>query len=418
MRASVGPADFEPHRGSSPSGGAVSPRAAGEIRNVVILVLESVPARYVEPFGGRFPVTPELKRQRPSSALFTNVYAHCPETSHSLVSLLLSIYPPMTYKSLTAERPEVPFPSLSSELKRRGYETAFFNAADNRYQRADRFLSHRAFDRIVDYRTVPCDAPVLAASRTDWPFLDGKDDLCVADASIAWIDSVRDRPFFAVVWTMMTHFPYFAAEPVTDFGVPAGFNNYLNALRRADAALGRLLQALKERGLDRSTLVVVVGDHGEAFGEHGQFAHARYLYEENVHVPLVLIHPDRFHGEESPAIGGLIDIAPTVLDALGFPPPPEWQGRSLWSADRSGRAYFFVSGSEHLFGLREGNRKAIYDAEADRFEVYDLAADPGETVNLAKEMPEAVRVWRNRLAAWAQYQSRMTRGLLAERAGS
>ena len=73
--------------------------------------------------------------------------------------------------------------------------------------------------------------------------------------------------------------------------------------------------------------------------------------------------------------------------------------------------YFFASWSNHLFGLREGDTKIIYNAETNRSEVYDLAADPHETTNRAAQMPEAVRMWQQRLAAWVQYQNKMIKSL-------
>ena len=415
MKTSVGSEDFEPPRPSSLSDPA-SARPAGGIRNVVMVVLESVPAQYLESFGGPYPVMPELARQRGHAAIFSNIYAHCPETSHSLVSLLTSIYPQISYESLTMEQPGAALPSLSSELKRHGYRTAFFNAADLRYQHSDLFLSHREFDEIEDYRTLPCDAPTLWASTKGWPFLDGKDDACAADAAIGWIDRVPDQPFLAVIWTMMTHFPYFPTGREEDFGVAKDFGRYLNALRHDDSVVGNLLRALDQRRLDRSTLVVVVGDHGEAFGQHDQWVHASQLYEENVHVPLVLMNPELFHGEQLPVVGGLIDVAPTVLETLGFTAPPGWQGRSLWTTRRSGRVYFFASRSDHLFGLREGDTKVIYDAEDGHFEIYDLSTDPRETVNLARKRRAAIPLWEQRLATWVQYQAGMMRRLAAEKA--
>jgi arylsulfatase A-like enzyme len=413
MRTSVGTEDFEPPVQPGLARSAIAQRSAGRVRNVVVVVLESVPAEYLPEYGGKYPVTPELDKYRRGSALFDNIYAHCPTTSYSLVSLLLSIYPRISYQGLTEEHPAVEFPSLSSELDRRGYRTAFFSSADLRHQQCDVFLSHRQFDKVDDYRSVPCGRPILRASTANWPFLDGRDDSCIADGFIDWIQSDETKPFFAVLWTMMTHYPYFAADGETDFGVPEKFNRYLNALRHDDRMLGTLLHALEERHLDQSTLVVVVGDHGEAFGQHGQWTHAQTLYEESVHVPLILINPELFHGERSPVVGGLIDVAPTVLEILGFEPPARWQGRSLWSTRRSNRVYFFAPWSDQLFGFRENDIKVIYNASTNRLEVYDLAVDPRETINRAPKMRGTVGPWQERLAAWVQYQNRMMHGILA-----
>lgn len=414
MPTGVGPEDFL----SAGARGALAPqtsqtaraRDAG-VRNVVIVVLESVAAEYLWGFGaadsGR---TPELERYQASARRFASFYAHQPSTTHSLVGLLLSVYPPLSFRVVTREHPDIALPSLSGELKRQGYRTALINAEDNRFQRADVFLSHRQFDLIADASTGSC-----AASPRD-------DDCMVRDLA-TWIDRDSLRPFFAVLWTAQTHFPYLApSTPADGRGTPTGvaghkpsdslsvrFIRYLRALRETDRAIGKLLRLLEERGLLKSTLVVVSGDHGEAFGQHGNAFH-RFLYEEEVHVPLFLINSRLFHGEIDSVAGGTIDLAPTVMDLLGYRVPAEWQGRSLFDSRRHGRVYLFGPYSG-LFGYREGTRKFIYDPIANEDELYDLAADPDETVNIASKHPAAVREGRERLAAWVQHLDRFYRQL-------
>jgi len=244
--------------------------------------------------------------------------------------------------------------------------------------------------------------------------LDGTDDLCTAQALARWLPDRSGTPFFAVIWTMMTHFPYFAAAPERNFGVTdRAFNRYLNGLARGDEALGFLRKTLEDRGLSGSTLIVVVGDHGETFGQHNQRGHGLKIYEENLHVPLLLICPGLFHGERLSTVGGLIDLAPTALDLLGFEAPSVWQGRSLFRADRTGRVYFYSPFSDDLFGLRDGNQAFLFDASQNQTEVYDLDADPREKINLAVANPQFARLGKDRLVAWAQYEERFTRAVFA-----
>ena len=415
MATPVGSADFAPPATPARDRPDAPPRNAG-IRNVILFVLESVPAEYLEPYGSTYQATPQLERYRSQSAIFTRIYAHAPATNYSLVALLLSTYPWISYQSLTEEHPDLRFPSLSSELKERGYRTTFLSSADTRFQRGDEFLAHRSFDRIQDFRSLHCRRAVLQASTPDWPFLDGADDECIVNNVIDWIGATpTDQPFFAMLWTMMTHYPYFSGGDSVKYAPgDSTLNRYLNALHHGDEVLGKLLRSLAARHLDRSTLVIVVGDHGEAFGRHGQYVHASKIYEENVHVPLILINPSLFHGERFTQVGGLIDVAPTILDLVGLTPPAEWQGRSLWSQDRSPRAYFFAPWSQYLFGFRENDRKVIYNASDHHVEVYDLAADPQETTNLAAQSPAEVTLGEERLAAWVQFQRHMVTGLLAK----
>ena len=225
---------------------------------------------------------------------------------------------------------------------------------------------------------------------------------------LKWVDQDARAPIFALLWTDQTHWPYTAPESPAVNGAADTSSvrraRYLRALRETDRAIGKLLRSLEERGLLESTLVVVSGDHGEAFGQHGNAFH-RLLYEEEVRVPLLLINSKLFHGERDTVAGGLIDIAPTVLDLFGDTLPAEWQGRSLFDPGRPDRVYLFGPYSG-LFGLREGAQKIIYDPIANEVQVYDLAADPQESVNLAASRPEAVQEARERLAAWVQYLER------------
>ena len=404
MKTDVGYEDFQvvAERPAVP----VSNRTDSGIRNVLIFVLESVPSEYIEAYGGRYPVTPELNKYRRQSLLFKNIYAHAPATNKSLVSILTSVYPWISYNSLTQEYPNADLSSLSGELKKHEYRTAFFYSADIRFQGADKFLDNRGFDIIQDYRTRPCDRPTIINSTDDWPFLDGSDDECTAKAFLEWLSTDPGQPFFAMLWTMMTHYPYFASRQEIDFGVKDEFfNRYLNALYHSDRILGNILGTLEKIGLAESTLVVVVGDHGEAFGRHSQFTHASKVYEENVHIPLIFINPKLFKGEEHFAVGGLIDLDPTIMDLLNLPSPGNWQGRSLFSDNRSNRVYFFAPWSGFIFGFREDNRKFIFNAHRNTYEIYDLLKDPLETANLSEQFPDAATMIQQRLAAWVQYQN-------------
>jgi hypothetical protein len=193
-------------------------------------------------------------------------------------------------------------------------------------------------------------------------------------------------------------------EAIDEFAHNTNAARTLQAGQALDATVALVREYVAKH---KDTLVVVVGDHGEAFGRHGQSGHASMVYEENVHVPFVLINPRLFKGETFDAVGGVVDVAPTVLDLMALPAPPRWQGRSLFDPGRGGRTYFFAPWSDYLFGMREGNLKTIYNATTGSHELYDLSADPRETKNLAADMPDVVAGAQRRLAAWVQYQGKL-----------
>ncbi|NEU09936.1 sulfatase-like hydrolase/transferase [Flavihumibacter sp. R14] len=376
-----------------------------KIRNVVFFVLESVPAQYMDQYGGKFNVTPEISKLRSNSMLFTNAYAHSPATNNSMVSILGSVYPWISYKSITKEYPQLKLNSITSLLKERKYRTAFYSSGDLKFQRADEFLRHQGFDNIEDFSSKYCREKQFIVKGKRWDNPDGSDDQCMVDAFSEWVDT-DDQPFFATLWNVQTHYPYFYSGNEKDYHVEStDFNRYLNALRHADKTLGNLMAALKTRGLEESTLVVIVGDHGEAFGQHQQYTHASKIYEENLHVPLMFVNRNLFSGETNDIIAGQIDIVPTVISLLQLPRDEQWQGFDLFSADKNKRAYFFAPWSDLLFGYREDKFKFIYNATKNITEVYDLEKDPGEKVNIVSQFPgEYVDQGQKRLAKWIQYQ--------------
>jgi arylsulfatase A-like enzyme len=179
---------------------------------------------------------------------------------------------------------------------------------------------------------------------------------------------------------------------------------YRRETEAADAAFGRLIAMLKERGLYDSTLIVFTSDHGEALGEHGVVGHVVNLYDELLHVPLMIKLP-----REHPAFTWLgrsqrdlvrhVDVVPTLLDALSLPAMPGQEGISLLG---DGERTLFAQTSKPeaprtLMCLRDLRSKLVYDVAADSFTMYDLIADPGESVDIFPQAGAQKVQWQRRL---------------------
>jgi lipoteichoic acid synthase len=389
-----------------------------EATNVLVVILESAGAPYYDLYGGSHGIDRHLMARRKDMRVFTSIYAHAPATNKAMLSILCATYPLISFQTLTREHPTLPLGCLSSELKRHGYRTGYFGSSDLRFQRAEEFLAARSFDVIEGFRERTCDLPIIAHSTEDWPHADASDDGCTAASTAAWIEEDPETPFFAVMWTAMAHFPYYAPPPEVDYGVGNPFlNRYLNALSYADRVVEEVLRRIEAAGLAESTLIVIMGDHGESFGHRGYYFHSS-IYEDTARVPFILLQPGRFHGEEDHTVGGLVDLAPTVTDLLGLPPHGDWQGRSLFDPGRGGRAYFYSPWSDYLFGVREGPLKYILNATTGEYKMYNVVADPDEVHNVIAEHPGAEEQMQRRMAAWVQYQQelwdRRLRGLAVE----
>jgi arylsulfatase A-like enzyme len=383
----------------------------------LIVVLESVGARYIYSRIGNDFAMPRLNSRRSMSLIFTDVYAHAPLSNKSLFALLAGMYPRISYRYETEAYLKIPLNLLSSEFHSRNYRTAFFMSGDFRFQRADRFLQGRGFDKLADMNTISCGNAVHNTSDDEWRYNDSVDDGCTAKALEAWIDERPAEPFFAVLWTGNTHWPYSFIGKETDYGVDnRDLNRYANSMRASDEAVDGILTHLTERNLLSSTLVVVLGDHGQAFNQHGNSIHGQTIYDEELHIPLILMNPVLFKGEENKTVGGIVDIAPTIMDLLRLPGADMWQGRSLFDSGRSGRVYFFCPTRDMMLGFRDGRSKYLLNSTRDKLEVYDLLEDPAEHVDISSQLPGIVTTVKGRLAAWVQYQEQLfTRLALAPR---
>jgi arylsulfatase A-like enzyme len=385
-------------------------------RNVLLIVLESTTVEYVSLYGARYPTMPNLERlARSGGVVFDNVYVQTPSSCQSLAALTASIYPRPDWGLMVRDEPDFDVPTIAEVLGDRGYRTCFAHSGYWRWKNRDRFLRSRGAQTLLD-------ADNIAGEQVNtW----GVADRAMFQATLDWIDQDRSRPFFALAYTIETHHPYVARGPLHDFGVGhEDFNRYLNALRATDETISWLMAELRRRGLEETTLVAVTADHGESFGQHNQRIHSFSVYESAVHVPLVLLHA-ALRNEQPPRVADVarhIDIAPTLLDALGIEAPADWQGRSLLTWGRrsylpdrqegppheppQNTAYFFATGNQVILGLRRGQYKYHYHLATGHEELFDLSADPGETTNLAAEDQQRCAAYKRKLGGFVSYQRR------------
>ena len=391
--------DFQPvaMRRSSAAGASVAatrfplPMARGF--NVVLFVMESVGARRVHLYGAPFDDTPNLDELASHAMVFSRAYVAEAETSAAFGAVFSSIYPDHDWPSITQLAPRLEIPGLPAVLSSHGYRTAFIHSGQTVYDREGEFLSTRGFDRIM-------------AEPRDYPT--PRDQELVPKA-IDWIKQDASRPFFVTIWTHDTHHPY-VSNLHNDYGVhDPNFNRYLNGVRATDDLVGQLAAALRAMGLADRTLLVVMGDHGEAFGEHGQLIHGGSVYNELMRVPLMIENPKLFsHQVVVDRLTRQIDIAPTLLSLLGLNSPDSWQGADVLGANSPTRAYLFAGTGNFTFGLVEGDFKYIYNFRRDRSQLYNLANDPAEKHNLASDPAYAELIKRDhlRLEAWVSFQNR------------
>jgi arylsulfatase A-like enzyme len=182
-----------------------------------------------------------------------------------------------------------------------------------------------------------------------------------------------------------------------------------NGVRAADALVGKLIRLLQEHDLYEDAIFVVLSDHGEEYSQHGRYGHGHAVYDEVIHVPLILRAPQgRAAGRLISASTALVDVAPTVLELAGLPVPSEFQGRSLVGLINDtidpqrfeDRAILFVSSDAHGdSGMKKGRWKVV-TGRGHGDELYDLWSDPRESVDLAPESDSLARRLGDELSRW------------------
>lgn len=390
------------------NGAAPTPNLPRKPKNVIVIISESVGYQMLSPYGAEFNTWPNIQAETQNALVFDNYYSHIGNTANSLVSILLSVYtPPLDFHEITKKRPTLKGVTAPQVLKPLGYRTAFLSAGDNDFSGQSELLKNRGFDAVWDFRQSG------ATPHFSW----GVADKYLVDMTLKFISQDSEKPFFIYAWTQGTHHNYepYEGQEIVDFkvdekkwkGMSWDLDRYLNALREEDRQIGRLLNELRARHLDDDTLVVITGDHGEAFGyPHEAYGHSGKIHQEDVHVPFIIWSPALFKNapRNTTAVGGHVDLTPTILDLLNIPLPETWQGASLLSPNRPNRAYFYGVMDNHLIGVREGDFKYIYNATEGYEFLYNLKSDPNEKSNLAKQYPDLCNTLRQRLAAWVKTQ--------------
>jgi len=369
--------------------------------NVILITLDTTRADRMGFLGSDRGVTPNLDALAKQSAVFARAYSHVPLTTPSHATILTGTYPQYNHVNDFGMALEATTPYLPDLLRRQGYRTAAFVGSivlDPTGHMCPGF--ERGFD-VYD-----AGFHTKQAHENRYESIERRAGDVVARAQ-AWLQKRRPKggPFFLWVHVYDAHDPYDAPEPYKSKVA----DPYDAEIAYTDAMLGQLFASLKAARLYDGSLIAVMADHGEAFGEHGERSHGILLHDSTLHVPLVIKLPVSSAGgtktggiKTAPKVDvrvGLVDVAPTLLQVLGFSVPKAMQGQSLLpliGPTKSGRPatdrtiYSETDYPYHCFrwsalrSLRSG--KYLYVLAPHR-ELYDLSLDPKAERNLAESSP-------------------------------
>jgi len=394
--------------------------------NVLIVVTDAARADHAGCYGYPRETTPNMDRIATDSLVFEQHFSQFPHTRASTSSLFTGQYPDT--HGVYALGGELPGgATLAESLRAAGFETGFFSG----WIVASPSMG---FGEDFDFASAPTRERKKGAPREGAR----RDPQGVLDELSRWLDERDSRRLFAYVHFLQPHGPYDPPEEMArlfigskppylwhgrlpyreikhtikrDVSITEGANLYDGNCRYADWAVGELERLLRERNLLEKTLLIITSDHGEAFGEHGYEGHLEGVYDEHVHIPLVV----RFPGKAPPvgrvrALTETVDILPTVLDLFALAAPETAQGVSLVPliTGESPAAHDFIfaraKGRPESYLVRDLRWAMIFFQGGKLRALYDLEDDPWQTRNLIDDRPEVAERMAAALRLFAQTQ--------------
>jgi arylsulfatase len=394
--------------------------------NVLFVILDAGRADHFGAYGYSRPTTPNIDRLAREGIVFERAFTPAVYTLGAMSSVWTSQYPDRHHAEVSfAARLPADRLTLAELLGAQGIHTAGFVANVIAG-------SFNGFDRgFAEFHEVWRDQATSDAGG-------------LARTVPAWLDAHRDKRFFAYVHFREPHSPYDPPAPYdTRFGADGpiakaarrapgdAWITEVNQGRRiltpeerdhlvrlydgnlafADDVVGQIRAALEKAGLLERTVVIVAADHGEALFEHKWIGHNVQLYDESVHVPLVVRLPSGkgpAAGTRVAAMTDLLDLAPTIADLFGVlgkgGSDQRFQGRSLLPVLAGARGEAAVLSrtvwDRPRYSMRDAGHKFLYDTRTGQEELYDLAQDPGETRSLVSTDPLRAAWSRQELHHW------------------
>ncbi|MHC5093668.1 MAG: sulfatase-like hydrolase/transferase [Planctomycetota bacterium] len=365
--------------------------SGAQINHVVIISMDTTRADYLSCYGYEHKTTPNIDAVAAEAVRFEHVIAPIPLTLPSHSTMMTGTIPPRhgIHDNLNYSLGDSNV-TLAEMLQAKGYTTGGIISS---YVLEDTFGLNQGFDTYDDeFDETITDA--AGAQRRGGE---------VSEHAIRWLDENRRDSFFLFLHYYDPHIEYTPPEP---FASMFKDNLYAGEIAYADHCIGQVITKLKSLGLYDSTLLIITGDHGEGLGDHVELAHSYYIYQESIHVPLIIKLPGQHKAKTVKDVAGLVDITPTVCSLLnlGLPEPIDGKDLSpyLWhETPESEDRYIY---SESLIATKY-NASPLLAVTGNRFkyiqtarpELYDLIEDPGETRNLVDVQPQRARILQDML---------------------
>ena len=377
--------------------------------NVLVIIMESTGREYVfdRSRGNETPM-PTLKRLASEGLFLANHHSTSNSSARSIFSIFTGLYPRPT-SNMFCTRPDLVMPGMASHL---GKEYERFLVTPGRLQSYFplALLQHEGFEEIYAFDNLPLEE--LRPHRGG-----GRNELDGADAFLTRLDRAQE-PFLATYYSYAPHYHYYDHGPeyriFDDLEEP--IHRYYNGMRLLDTQIERMIDSLKKSGRLERTVLLIVGDHGEAFGQHeGNWTHSRQSYMENFAAPALLYQPALFSPQTVDTPTSHVDLLPTLLDALDREyDPTSFQGWSLLRGEPQ-RDYIYLFGNEGTLASIATDTRPLklelafpkascrtFDLERDAREMSPLDCAPQHT----KQRDDLLRYWNFQRVALEEHNRR------------
>jgi choline-sulfatase len=370
-------------------------------RSVLILSVDTFCRHHLSLYGYERPTSPRLEELAKRGVLFERAYSSAPTTRIAIPVLFTG----RSIGEIPWDRRMSPYGMLDTAQtlpeilkKEKGLETTAF-------------ITHRYFTKKWNW--------LQGFDEIDKEFLyneseyrDVSTGAAIVERLSGWLEEHKETPFLAWIHLMDAHLNFIKHPEGPDFGDET-LDRYDSEIWYVDWTIGEIMDKLAELGIDDDTIVVVLADHGEHFGEHGKSGHGTSLYEEVAHIPMIIKAPG-IPARSSPCVAGLVDVAPTILNLFGIDGAKYGMSGATLVPDMTGAPC--PDDRETVLEIRYGRNNApdvraivgqrwklFSDTKKGLFRFYDLQSDAKETKNVASEHPAEFEAMKRRMLAWTDF---------------
>jgi phosphoglycerol transferase MdoB-like AlkP superfamily enzyme len=346
--------------------------------NIVFLVMESVGTRYIfdTSFGNPMPM-PFLQKISKEGWFLKKHYTTSNVSTKAVFSLFSGLYDFFKRENF-GTRSDATIPAIYNWLGE-GYDHFLVTPSSISWYFPTNFIKNSKLSEIHSYENLRFKIKEEFHSLGHYI---ARDEIQTMDFFIQRLSKAKE-PFLGIYISFAAHFPYF--DNGEDYRVMKDdgrlISRYYNNLNLLNHMIKRMVEHLKEKGLLERTILIIVGDHGQAFGQHhpNNFMHYRYSYNENLETPAIFYQPALFRPKVIEFPTSHVDILPTLLDALRIPYPPKvFDGESLFNYKLRRKSIFFYGYEESISSLDNHLIKVQYSLKKSRCWAFDLRVDPDE----------------------------------------